>query len=311
MRLPYHMNRRDFIKYGLGISGVFLSSSFWNPSEQLFAKVLPSSLPDLVAVKNGDPSTMFDQAIEALGGMKQFVKKGQSVVVKPNIGWDRNPETGANTNPILVQRIIEHCIQAGAKKVYIFDNTCHTWKNCYSTSGIETAAKTAGAIVVPAHDERYYQDVLIPNATTLKSTKVHELILESDVFINVPILKHHAGAGLTIAMKNLMGIVWDRSYYHNNGLQECISDFCLYRKPDLNIIDAYRVTMANGPQKARPEDVILKKNLIISKDIVAADAAAAKIFGVEPDSIAHIKMGYDKKIGNIKLSELNIKRITI
>ena len=266
---------------------------------------------DLVAVRNGEAADMFEKGIQALGGMQSFIRKGQTVVVKPNIGWAREPETGADTNPALVKRIVEHCYQAGAKKVFVFDNTCHNWKKCYTLSQIEASARDAGATVAPGNDERYYEEVRIAGAKTLKKTKVHELILDSDVLINVPVLKHHSGSGLTIAMKNLMGVVWDRGYYHLHGLQECIADFCLYRKPDLNIVDAYRVTMDNGPQRARPEDISLKKSLLISKDIVAADAAAAKIFGAEPESIDHIRLGYEKNIGNIKLSELNIKRIAL
>lgn len=303
-------NRRQFLKTGLTISAATGTGLFWN-IDRIIAQSSNRAAPDLVAVKNGEPAALFDAAIQAAGGMGRFVKKGQTVVVKPNIGWDREPEAAANTNPELVGRIISHCMNAGAKKVYVFDNSCDYGPSCYKTSGIQNAVKTAGATIVPGNHERYYQEVEIPNAKKLNHTKVHELILESDVYINVPVLKHHSSSGLTLAMKNQMGVVWDRGVYHAKDLHRCIADFCLYRKPDLNIMDAYRVTLRNGPQRAGKDDVVLKKDLLLSTDIIAIDAAAAKIFGVNPREIRHIYYGHQEGIGNMELDQLNIKKITL
>jgi uncharacterized protein (DUF362 family) len=302
------MNRREFCKHSLALGAAVAGASVFG-WHNLVAHAAPAAVPDLVAVRNGEPDVMFDKAIEALGGIGQFVKKGQSVVVKPNIGWNRPPELGANTNPLLVKRIVEHCIQAGAQKVYVFDNAVDSGVKAYKTSGIEEAAKAGGAIVVPGHSASSYVDVEIPDAEKLKTTQVHELLMDTDVLINVPVLKHHFASQMTIAMKNLMGVVFDRRAYHRKGLNDCIVDFCLHRKPDLNIVDAYRVTMANGPQNARPDDVLLKKMLLASTDIVAVDAAAIKVFGKEPDSIQHVKMGHERGMGTMNLDELNIKKI--
>lgn len=304
------MDRREFFEYGLAAGAALYAASWFDWFEPAAAQSA-AALPDLVAVKNGEPAAMFDKAIEAFGGMSNFVQKGQIVVVKPNIGWNRGPEKAANTNPLLVKRIVEHCLDAGAKKVSVFDHGVDNSDQTYKTSGIAEAAKAGGAIVVPGADAKYYQKVTIPGAEKLKETKVHEALLEADVFINVPILKHHGSSQLTIAMKNLMGVVWDRGEYHWKGLHECIAEFCLYRKPNLNIVDAYQVTMANGPQSARESDLSLQKTLLLSQDIVAIDAAAAKIFGIEPEKIRHIKLGHDKKLGNMNLDALNIKRIVL
>ncbi|HVO74853.1 MAG TPA: DUF362 domain-containing protein [Ignavibacteriaceae bacterium] len=264
---------------------------------------------DLVAVKGGEAAEMFDKAIGSLGGMKTFVKKNQTVVVKPNIGWDVIPEKGANTNPLLVKRIIEHCFNAGAKDVYVFDHTCDIQNKCYSSSGIEKAATDAGAKVVSGANEWNYHEVEIKGAKVLKKAKIHELILESDVFINVPILKNHDASGLTISMKNLMGIVWDRWFWHQNDLHQCIADCALYRKPDLNVIDAYLVMMKNGPRGISREDVVEMKSQIITTDILAGDVAAAKLFGAEPDSITYLTIADEMKIGTKDLSKLSINRI--
>jgi uncharacterized protein (DUF362 family) len=266
---------------------------------------------DLVAVRNGEPEAMFDRAIESLGGMSRYVKPGQTVVVKPNIGWDVIPERGANTHPGLVGRIVEHCFQAGAKDVFVFDHTCDLWTACYTNSGIEAAARRAGATMMPGNVEHMYHEVEIPGAERLKNAKVHELILNSDVFINVPVLKHHASARVTIAMKNLMGIIYDRRFWHRNDLHQCIADFCLYSKPTLNVVDAYRVMTRNGPRGVSEADIVLTRNLIISEDIVAVDAAATRVFGSEPDTIPHITLGHDMGIGNMNLQELNINRIAL
>lgn len=265
---------------------------------------------DLVAIKGGTPEKMFERAMEAMGGMRKYVKPGQKVVVKPNIGWDVVPEKAANTNPNLVKAIIKQVLDAGASKVYVFDHTCDEWRKCYNNSGIEKAAKEAGATVAPGHTESYYQSVEVPGGKTLKEAKEHELLLESDVFINVPILKDHSSARMTIAMKNLMGVVWDRGFWHRNGLHQCIADFASYRQPDLNIVDAYRVMLRNGPRGVSVNDVTDMKYLIMSDDIVATDAASAKIFNPK-ENVPHINMGDKMGYGEADLSNLKIGRIKI
>jgi uncharacterized protein (DUF362 family) len=305
------MDRREFIKksFVAGIAGSSLP--FINYKNILANNIFPPKNYDLVAVKGGEPEDMFDKAIAEFGGIKHFVKKGSKVVVKPNIGWDVIPERAANTNPKLVKRIIEHCFNAGAKDVYVFDHTCDNWTECYKNSGIEKAVNDAGGKIVSGANESYYQEVKIPNGKNLKSDKVHELILESDVFINVPILKNHGGGRLTICMKNLMGVVWNRGYWHRNNLHQCIADFATYCKPTLNVVDAYNVMKQNGPRGVSEEDVLNMKSLLISTDILTADAAAAKIFGIEPEEVNYIKMADELKVGRKDLDKLSIKRIKV
>jgi uncharacterized protein (DUF362 family) len=208
-----------------------------------------------------------------------------------------------------VKRIIEQCYSAGAKTVYVFDNTCDNWNKCYENSGIQKAVKDAGGKLVPANSESNFQQVDVKNGKRLKKTKVHELILSSDVFINVPVLKNHDSAVITAAMKNHMGIVWDRGYWHRNNLNQCIADFAGYRKPDLNVVDAYRVMTRRGPRGVSEEDVVLMKSLILSKDIVAVDAAAAKLFGTEPENVPYIKFAHEAGLGTMDLTKLSINRI--
>ena len=266
---------------------------------------------DLVAVRGGEPVTMYQQAMREMGGMQQFVKPGQRVVVKPNIGWDVPPERAANTNPGLVGAIVRDCLQAGASRVFVFDHTCDAWDRCYQNSGIEAAVREAGGQMVPGNFERNFRQVSIPGARRLKEAKVHEQVLDADVFINVPVLKHHASTTVTIAMKNLMGIVWDRRFWHRNDLHQCIADFCLFRKPDQNIVDAYRVMTQNGPRGTSTSDLSLKRSLLVSSDILAVDAASTLIFGAQPMDIGHLRIGAEMGIGEIQLDRLNIKRIAM
>ncbi|HKI79012.1 MAG TPA: DUF362 domain-containing protein [Ignavibacteriaceae bacterium] len=305
------MNRREFFKKSLQAGLLTGTVATFGNYHKLFAnsKIYTPPNFDLVAIKGGMPDVMFDKAIASLGGMKSFVKKGQTVVVKPNIGWDVSPERAGNTNPLLVNRIIKHCFEAGAKDVYVFDHTCDDWKKSYSTSGIERTVKDAGGKIVSGASEEYYQDVTISTGEKLKTAKVHELILSCDVFINVPVLKSHGSAELTMSMKNLMGIVWDRRFWHRNDLHQCIADFAAYRKPDLNIIDAYNVMIKNGPRGVSTNDVIQMKSQLISTDMVAIDAAAAKLISYDPTAINYIKLASEKNIGEIDLNKLSINRI--
>ena len=268
--------------------------------------------PDLVAIRNGEPEALFDHGIEALGGMGRFVKKGQKVVVKPNIGWNVPPERAANTNPRLVRRIVEHCLQAGAKEVYVFDHTCDAWRDSYRASGIEQAVKDAGGKLAPGNSESYFQTVAIPGGHRLRRTQEHELVLEADVFINVPVLKSHGGARLSVAMKNLMGVVWDRGEWHSNDLHQCIADFATYCKPDLNVVDAWNVMLRHGPRGVSTADVVNMRSQLLSTDLVTADAAAARLFGLkQPEEVGYIRIAGEMGAGRMDLENLAIRRIVL
>jgi len=309
------MKRRDFIKTSAAIGVAALS---FDKLQAAITKneIMVESAPDMVAVMGGEPAQLLERALQEMGGIEKYVKKGQSVVIKPNIGWDKKPELGANTNPDLVAALIKQCFKAGAKKVTVFDHTCDNWQKCYASSGIEAAAKAAGATVLPGNDETYYKEVAIPQGVKLKSAKIHQALLDADVWFNVPVLKNHGGAKMTISMKNYMGIVWDRGYFHANDLQQCIADACTWsKKPALNIVDAYRAVRQNGPQGRSISDTSVLKTLIVSKDIIAADTAAVGLFNqvqkMDINSVGHIAIGEKLKLGTQNLDKLNIKRIKI
>ncbi|MFV0471905.1 MAG: DUF362 domain-containing protein [Paludibacteraceae bacterium] len=312
------MDRRNFLK-AIAIAGAAVAvknTSAMATMVQRFEtnSVSTSSKYDLVAVLGGDPQAMFRKAVAEIGGMGKFIKKGDKVVVKPNIGWDKTPELAANTNPQLISEIITQCFKAGAKEVTVFDHTCDEWTKCYKNSGIESAAKSAGAKVLPAHLDSYYKKVSLPQGVKLKSTMIHEAIINCDKWINVPILKNHGGAQMTISMKNYMGIVWDRGYFHKNDLQQCIADVCTYeKKPVLNVVDAYRLMKTSGPRGRSETDVVLAKGLFVSQDIVAADTAATNFFNqvreMPLDRVSYLSKAQSLKVGTMNLDKMKVKKI--
>lgn len=310
------MKRRDFLKTGV-LAGAAVSLNFEGLQAALSSNTIAvEKAPDLVAVMGGEPGVMLDKALEALGGIGNYIKKGQKVVIKPNVGWDRTPELAGNTNPDLIKALVKKCIDAGASKVTVFDHTCDNWQKCYESSGIASAVKEAGGIMMPGHDEKYYKDVDLPGGKSLKSAKIHEALLEADAWINVPVLKNHGGAKLSCAMKNYMGIVWDRRVFHQNDLQQCIADICTWtKKPVLNIVDAYRMMHQNGPQGKSLADVATLKSMIVSPNIVAVDTAALGLFNqvkkLEIDAVGHIAKGEEFKLGTTNLGKLTIRRIRI
>jgi len=307
--------RRDFVKTSLALGATL---SIVGNINSLFAaeSTAPTATPSvptgpksvLAAIRDGDRVAMLDKALAELGGIQTFVKPGQTVVIKPNIGWNSSPERGANTHPSIIGHLVALCLTAGAKSVSVFDNTCDQWRETYVNSGIEKAAKDAGAIMVNGKDQTLYREVQIPNGVKLKSALIHSLVLDSDVFINAPVLKHHHSTEMTACMKNLMGIVWDRGYWHKTDLSQCIADILTVRKPALNIIDAYHPMVRNGPRGKSVEDCVEMRTLLASTDIVTVDAAAAKLLGHNPADITHVRIAHEMKLGRMDLENADVRR---
>ncbi|MDO5309171.1 MAG: DUF362 domain-containing protein [Planctomycetia bacterium] len=310
------MTRKDFLKT-VAFAGLTTTFTSLDPVATIAqAGELGGKQVDFVALLGGEPDVMFKRGIEALGGITRFVKKGDRVTIKPNIGWDKTPELAGNTNPLLISTLIYACKDAGAKEIVVFDNTCDFWQACYKNSGIEEAAKKAGAVVVPANEERYYREVRLPNAKVLKSAKIHEALLDCDCWFNVPVLKNHGGARMTICMKNLMGIVWDRRAFHQKGLDQCIADIGTLEKPAaLNIVDAYRIMKTNGPRGRDDKDVSQPKGLFMSTDPVAVDTAAVKFFNqfqpMPVENVKYLPLGEELGLGVTDASKLTQARIKI
>jgi uncharacterized protein (DUF362 family) len=296
------MKRRVFIK-----KSTLLTTSMFLPG--ILKTAGPSGNSPVVKVEGDSPYAITKKAIETLGGMGKFISRQDIVMVKPNIGWNRTVEQAANTNPEILKAIIEMVLNAGAKKVMVMDHSCHKPEDTYKRSGLEQAAKDAGAEVRYADDNRLV--IYDFKGSQIQRWPVYKDFLEVDKFINVPILKHHGSAGLTIGMKNLYGILGgNRGKLHRN-MGMSIADLGHGFKTHLTIVDAYRVLMRNGPTGGRTSDVELKKTVLASANILEADVVAANMFGIEPRQIGFIQAAAEKNMGQTDFNKITLKTLKI
>lgn len=300
------INRRDFIKL-TAVAGIELSIP---RNFDLFITPVEASEKIDIAVAHGvSPSKITRAAIDAMGGMKKFVSKGDIVVVKPNIGWDRTPEQAATTNPEVVGVVIQMCYEAGAKKVKVFDRPVNDPRRCYVQSGIADAAKAAGADVSYI-DERKFKEMDI-KGEVLKSWPLYTEVFEADKVINIPIAKHHGLAKLTMSMKNWMGVMGASRHTIHQRLDGSLVDLSIVIKPTLTILDAVRILTANGPQGGNLSDVKKMDTVIVGVDQVAIDSYGATLFGMKGSDLEYIKIADRAGLGRMDISKLNIKRINI
>ena len=290
------MKRRLFIQNTLYAAGSLFLSSYKSAVQNEYK---------LVMVRGGSPGGMLDVGIEILGGANRFLEKGQTVLVKPTMQWDRSPETGANTNPDLLRALVERLYKAGSKGVYLMDQTHDRWTKCYKNSGIERAVKDAGAKILPADKEFLYQEVEIPGAKVLKKVKIHQAVLETDLIINVPAVKPDSVSGMFGAFQNLTGLIWDDGKYRGQEAQ-CYLDLLHFRKPVLNIMDMYRV-----PQNGTTSGVNEYKTLILSADIVAAEFFTAKRLGIGPNSLKYIELAEQAGFGQTNPPKASLRSIIL
>lgn len=255
-----------------------------------------------LAVRKGtDIPQLVSDTLRALGGMEQFVRRGETVVVKPNIGWDRSPETAANTNPMVVRAVVEHCLEAGARSVQVFDRSANDARRSYVNSGIEEAVNAikSDRVRVEHMDRRAYRDLNIAKGVELTAWPFYMPAIEADRFINVPVAKHHGLSTLTLGLKNTMGVIGGNRGVLHRRLSESLADINTVVHSDLTIIDAVQILVANGPQGGRLEDVRRTDTLIASADIVAADAQACGLFGHKAQDIGMVVEAARRGLGTM------------
>lgn len=298
------MKRRELLRrLGLGVAAVGLGQV------ALGQKAGGQQQPIVVVAEKDKPAELVRKAIKALGGMGRFVKKGNRVLIKPNIAFARPPEGAATTNPEVVAELVQLCVEAGAKEVIVLDYTLDPARITYEMSGIAKAAEAKGARVVYV-SPRDFVPIEVPKGKILSAYDVRVLkqVLDADVFINVPIAKTHGSARLTLGMKNLMGIIQDRGAWHRSGdLHQCIADFVTAVKPHLTVIDAIRILASGGPKG--PGRVEQKDTIIASTDIVAADAYATTLFGLTPNDVPHIIKAAELGVGVADLKRVKIVKV--
>lgn len=265
-------------------------------------------LPPVVRRTGRDIALLVEQTLEPLGGMKTFVHPGDKVVVKPNIGWDRTAEQGANTHPEVVKAVIEHCLEAGAAEVRVFDNSCNDPRRCYLRSGIQAAVESLKSrrARIEQMDRRAYQEVAISQGQDLSSWSFYRPAIEADRFINLPVAKNHSIAVLTLGMKNIMGVIGGNRGRLHRRIGDAVTDINLVVHSDLTIVDATRIMVDNGPQGGRLSDVEQRDTLIASPDIVAADSVAATLFGYRPEQIPTVATAARRGLGVMDLKRMQL-----
>ena len=262
----------------------------------------------LAVAKGTSAGTNTKKAIAAIGGMRKFVRSGDVVVIKPNIGHPRAPKYAVDTNPTVVATLVRLARQAGARKVIVMDNPVSSAPStCYSVSGIGAAVRAAGGSM-HVMGSSGYRTYAIPGHL-LHTHPLYAAIVNADVLINVPIAKQHSSTGLTMAGKNMMGCTSNRQRMHTLGLSQSIAEINAKLRPELTVIDAMRILVRNGPSGGSLNDVRVKNTVIACKDWVAADTYATRLFGKKPGAVPYIKAAANMNLGTMNLSSVTIRNV--
>jgi uncharacterized protein (DUF362 family) len=308
-------DRREFLKTGLIATAAVIASgpaAIINP-----AKSYAQGAPDLVISHGRNPETMTRAAVDALGGMKRFVKPGNKVVIKPNMSFASGPQAGSNTHPAVVREVAKMCSEAGASRISILDNVLQQPQDCLTLSKIpELCDVVPNTKVHVIKAQRMFREVKVDRGVLIKSMEVSSEVLDSDVLISVPVGKTHSSGGVSLSMKGMMGLIFDtdRRTFHNRGLQESIVDMVTVLKPHLVVIDGTRILSTGGP--GGPGEVIPLNVVIASTDMVAADAEMVALgtwYGkkLDPAQVRHIALAAQRGLGRIDLEKLNIKNVNV
>jgi uncharacterized protein (DUF362 family) len=305
-----NVNRREFLQRvaALGLA-VGVGKIFTFPPELLAMATETAPAPILAKSSGTNYAHLVGDAVQALGGIKKFINPNEVVVVKPNMAFDRTPDLAANAHPVVVRKVVELCLEAGAKRVKVLDRTVNDARRAYANSGIKAAVEDIKdpRAVVEYVDERKFVEMIIPKAKSLKKWSFYKDILEADRFINVPVAKNHSEARLTMAMKNMMGAIGGWRGRCHVGLHQNIADMNLVLRADLTILDATRIMVQGGPSGGRPEYVQVKNLVVAGVDPVAIDAyGTVNLFGMQPSDIGYIVKGHELGLGEMDLGKIKV-----
>lgn len=291
------MERRDFLKNLIvgGLALKFSSPVFSQPAG-----------PELAVVEGESPEAITREAIKALGGMSRFVGRGDKVLIKPNIGWDRTPEMAACTNPEVVAALVAMSLESGAKEVVVMDHTINQPKRCYARSGIQEAARAAGARVLFTDEQRLKKMAL--KGEWLKEWEIFQDFVEADKIINVPIAKVHSLSRVTLGLKNWLGAIGGNRNQLHQKIDQAVVDLGAFFKPTLTVLDAYRILVRNGPQGGRVSDTRLQKTVVAGMDPVAVDAYGATFFELKPQELPFLKLAQSRGLGKFELEKVRIEK---
>jgi uncharacterized protein (DUF362 family) len=264
-----------------------------------------------LAVISGEPAAATRKALEALGGISHFVKKGQRVVLKPNMSFSRTPEFATTTHPLVVVTVAQACMEAGASQVLVLDHTLHRAELCLERAGIRDACKNiSGVHVLTLQERKFFREIKVPQGKVLERVEVIKEVLDDSVLISIPVAKSHSATGVSMGMKGLMGLIWDRESFHSQyNINQAIADLGTVIKPQLTILDATRALASGGP--GGPGEV-KKPNLIIAgMDPVAVDSYGVSVVpwygqSFKGRQVEHLLASHQKGLGKIDIDQLKI-----
>jgi len=268
--------------------------------------VSPYARGNLVIAEGTEPNALIEKGFNAIGGISKLVKPGATVVVKPNFSVPRIPAEAATTNPLLVAALVKQCLAARAKEVKVIDYPFNSPPVCLTSSGIKAAVESVGGRAFTIDEQSFYTRVDM-GGKILKTAEFSKDVLAADVFINFPILKHHSITKLTMGLKNMMGLVWDRGFFHKTDLNQAIAELAAFRKPQLTILDATRGITDNGPMGPGP--IREYNQVIFGADPVAVDAYGATLFGLNPAEIDHLSIAAELGLGEMEMKKLTIVKV--
>jgi uncharacterized protein (DUF362 family) len=316
------MERRDFLKKSgsavalaavTGTTGLVFHNRETTRRRTSLAKVnsfeIPPdpSLPILTSATNADPVAALNAALDGIGGIARFVQAGETVVVKPNVGWDRTPEQGANTHPALVSEMVRLCLAAGAGRVVVTDVSCNDPRRSFLRSGIREAGEAAGATVMLPSKEDFAEVDL--GGAVLKNWPVLRHFIETDRLINMPVVKQHSLTRCTVGMKNLYGILGGRRNRLHQEIDQSIVDLAAFVRPTLTVVDATRVMIRGGPQGGSLDDVRAEDTVMCATDQVAADARSVEFLGLSGRQVGHIALAAQSGLGSLDFRNAGYKEV--
>ena len=298
-RTAAELPRRDFLKMGL------IGTAFaWNPL--LFAG---EGDVDVWVIHGTNKRKLMDSCLHVISNNGGFGRNVKNLALKVNAAWARKPEVGANTHPELVAGFIDGCRRYGITDIVVPEHPCNRAEMSFTRSGIQDAVEDNGATMIDMKSSRKdFVPVTLPKGQSLSKADVTKYFLEADAVVNMPVAKHHGGATLTMAMKNWMGAVQDRGYWHRNDLHQCIADFSTFIKPTWTIIDATRIMLDRGPQ-GPSRNMRTENLLIVSKDQIAADAWTTGLFHDSIDAVRYLKVARQMQLGETRIENMSVHRI--
>ncbi len=263
----------------------------------------PAKTDSFAVVHGTDREKMVRAAVDHLGGISRFIRPGERVLIKPNVGWDRQPEEAANTHPALVGAVVRLCLSAGASKVWVTDVSVNDPYRSFARSGIEEATRQAGGRIRYTTDNDFVQTDL--KGEVLKIWPVSRFYHEVDRVINMPIVKHHSLSKCTIALKNWYGVLGGRRNRLHQKINESIADLAAAVRPTLTLVDATRVLIRNGPTGGSLADVSVENTLLAGEDAVALDAWSLRYLDLNVADVPYLGLAEQRGVGVSDWASLN------